>query len=129
MARIDSLDDIMKNDDIARLNPGLVAQPQPKTSKYHNKRTESNCTVYASGREAKRAGELALLKRCGEVFCYFEQVPFKLAGGITYVADFVICWKDGRYTVEDAKGMKTKEYIQKKKLFEERYAPIKITEV
>ena len=35
--------------------------------------------------------------------------------GVYYIADFVY-YRDGEYVVEDAKGVRTKEYIIKRKL-------------
>jgi hypothetical protein len=45
------------------------------------------------------------------------------------VADFLICWNSGEVTVEDVKGMKTRTYRDKRKMFEKRYPTLKIVEV
>ncbi len=133
MSRIDSLDDILKNADIARLNPELVSQPQTKRAKYGNKRTESNGQIFDSGHEAEIEGGYALLKRAGAVVFYFCQVPFEVAPGVIYVSDFVVCWAvDWHIEVVDAKSeptRKDKVYRLKKKLFETKFYPMKITEV
>lgn len=83
---------------------------------------------FASKKEAKRYCELKLLQNAGEVLYFIMQPPFHLEGGIKYIADFLIFWKDGTHTVEDIKGFKTALYKMKKKLVEVRY-PIKITEI
>ena len=87
-----------------------------KRPKYGNRRTEVDGKVYDSAREAKRHGELALLQKAGDIYGWAEQVTFLLPGGVKYRADFVILNRDGTYTVEDAKGVRTKEYLIKKKL-------------
>lgn len=103
-----------------------VAQPEAKKpSKYRNKRTEANGKTYDSKKEAKRAQELQLLVRAGEIAGVMEQVTFTLAGGVRYRADFVILNWDGTYAVEDVKGVLTKEYKIKKRLMAERGLEIK----
>lgn len=87
-----------------------------KRPKYGNRKTEVDGKVYDSAKEAKRHGELVLLQKAGEIYSWAEQVTFLLPGGVKYRADFVVLNKDGTFTVEDAKGMPTKEYLIKKKL-------------
>ena len=101
---------------------------RPKKSKYHNVRTERDGKTYASKREADRHSALKLLQQARAIALFFEQVPFPLPGGITYIADFVVLHMDGSYTVEDAKGKRTDVYIIKKKLMQETYG-IEIEEV
>lgn len=93
---------------------------QNKPSKYKNCRTEYNGRKYPSQLEANRAAELQLMVKAGELCGVMEQVTFHLAGGIKYIADFVLLFPDGTYWVEDAKGVKTKEYQLKKKLMREK---------
>ena len=93
---------------------------------------------YASKREAKRAQELRFMEKSGVIRDLREQVryellpAFRLDGkcverAVTYVADFV--YEEGRQpglpeysavlwfpVVEDSKGMKTRDYIIKRKL-------------
>ncbi len=83
---------------------------------------------FGSKAESKRYCELKLLQRAGEVLYFIMQPPFHLEGGIKYIADFLIFWKDGSHTIEDVKGFKTAIYKLKKKQVEARY-PIKITEI
>ena len=59
-------------------------------------------------------------------FCL--QPIFMLAPGLKYKADFVVFHNDNTTEVIDVKGYKTKEYIAKKKVFEEKY-DLKITEI
>lgn len=93
---------------------------------------------YDSIREYRRAQELKLLERKGIISGLQEQVKYELIPAqyehyevqgvrkvlkkkklleksVCYYADFVYC-RDGSLVVEDSKGMKTKEYIIKRKL-------------
>jgi hypothetical protein len=81
---------------------------------------------YDSKREAKRAGELKLLERAKIISDLKEQVIFNLvpacakADGtkerpVTYTADFVYI-ENGIQVVEDCKGVKTQQYIIRRKL-------------
>jgi hypothetical protein len=94
-------------------------------TKYKNRPTGG----YASAKEARRAAELKLLEKGGEIAHLREQVPYLLIPnqfdtngkcierGCKYFADFVY-EKDGRTIVEDTKSdiTKTPEYRIKKKL-------------
>ena len=56
------------------------------------------------------------------------QPIFILAPGLKYKADFIIFNKDNSTEVIDVKGFRTKEYIAKKKVFEDKFN-LKITEI
>jgi len=99
-----------------------------KKNKYNAKKTKLDDKTYDSKREANRAAELKILQKAGEIVQIFEQVPFELPAEIIYKADFVILWRDGKWTVEDSKGYQTDVYKLKKKLFFDRYG-IEIVEV
>ena len=80
---------------------------------------------YASKREEKRAGELRLLERAEVIRDLKEQVRFELVPkqsgerAVNYIADFTyFIAKTGEYVVEDVKGMKTREYIIKRKMLQ-----------
>lgn len=104
----------------ARLTLGHVRQ----RSKYGNKRTNG----YASKREAKRAHELELLLRSGNIIHLAKQFPFELIPkqdgerACKYVADFVyrernpVTGEIGAEIVEDAKGYRDPVYRIKRKL-------------
>lgn len=87
----------------------------PKRPKYGNRRTVVDGITFDSQREADRYGDLKALKIAGEVRWFARQVSFDLPGGVKYRADFVVAWRDGSVSVEDAKGMSTREYINKRK--------------
>ena len=91
-----------------------------KEIKFHNKPTEADGHLFPSEHEACRYGELRLLYEAKSISALSIQVPFFLSGGIIYIADFVYYdLRDKRWIVEDAKGVRTKEYIMKKKLMRE----------
>lgn len=109
--------------------------------KYGNRKTELDGIVFDSRREANRWAELKLMEKAGEICDLQRQVPFLLipaqrdANGrviereVKYVADF--CYVDMRAlekVVEDTKGVRTKEYVIKRKLLLYRHG-IRIKEV
>ena len=100
------------------LATGKMPTSQTK-SKYRNRKTELDGVTYDSKKEAKRAAELNLMLKNGEIITLARQVRFRLAKGIEYVADFVYTTKDGQQITEDVKGMKTDVYKLKKKLMKE----------
>ena len=112
-----------------------------KAEKYHNRK----CTVTIPGsvkqitfdsvKEARRFGELELMKNTGKIRDLRLQVNFTLQEGFTtasgervrpivYRADFVYQepsptgW---RTIVEDGKGVRTKEYSMKRKMMLEKF--------
>jgi hypothetical protein len=64
---------------------------------------------------------LKLRVAAGEVLFFLRQVPFHLPGGVTYRLDFMEFWVDGSVHCVDAKGMKTRSFIDKKKQVEALY--------
>lgn len=90
-------------------------------SKYRNVRTVVDGITFQSKKEAKRWQELKLLWASTEILFLERQPRFKLevCGQLvaTYVADFrYFDVKPERWIVEDCKGMRTREYLLKKKL-------------
>ena len=96
-------------------------------AKYGNRKIETPEGTFDSLKEYRRWQELKLLQRAGEINNLFRQTPFGLipaqrVGGkvveraVRYIADFTYWTKDGEFVVEDAKGVRTKEYIIKRKL-------------
>jgi hypothetical protein len=96
---------------------------------------------YASKAEARRAAELKLLERAGKIENLGEQVIYEvipeqrdtsgklLERASHYIADFV--YRDtetGLEVAEDVKGMKTREYILKRKLMLLRWG-VRVREV
>ena len=111
-----------------------------KRSKYGNKKAVVDGITFDSTQEARRYTELKLLQRAGQINGLelqktFELVPAQretyerygkkgqrlkdgercIEKAVTYKADFVY-YENGQLVVEDTKGMRTKEYIIKRKL-------------
>ena len=97
-----------------------------KPTKYGNRKVNLNGEKFDSAKEARRYGELVLLERAGQISdlkrqVRFELIPTQYENGkcveraVHYVADFVYKenWKE---IVEDTKGVRTKDYIIKRKL-------------
>ena len=95
-------------------------------NKYHNQKVVVDGITFDSKKEAKRYRELSLLQRAGAI-CDLEfqkqyiLVPSQKINGkvveqsVKYKADFVYT-ENGVTVVEDTKGVKTKDYIIKRKL-------------
>lgn len=89
--------------------------------KYGNKKTTVDGVAFDSRKEANRYAELKLLERCKAIEELQLQVPFELIPkqpgerACVYKADFVYR-ENGQLVVEDAKGVRTKDYIIKRKL-------------
>ena len=114
-------------------------------SKYHSRKITVDGVTFDSKKEYRRWCELCLMQRAGAISGLERQVKFELipaqmrtvetgeiykrgprAGepktkevclekACDYYADFVY-YKDGRRVVEDTKGVKTPDYIIKRKL-------------
>lgn len=113
-------------------------------NKYGNKKVTINGEVFDSKREAMRYKDLMFLERCGAILGLRRQVTYELLPvqrekstkvykkgrkkgqpiegkiiekAVTYIADFVYTdAATGKMIVEDAKGMRTRDYIIKRKL-------------
>lgn len=105
--------------------------------KYHNRKVTIDGITFDSKKEAHRYQELKLLEKAGEISGLRLQEKYILIpaqhepdtvgkrGGIkkgklierecSYIADFVY-QENGEIVVEDTKGMRTKDYIIKRKL-------------
>jgi hypothetical protein len=95
-------------------------------AKYGNRKVERDGIVFDSVKECQRYCELKLMQRAGVISDLKLQVPFELIPAqridgkvveraVVYKADFVYK-QDGQTVVEDTKGVRTKEYIIKRKL-------------
>lgn len=106
--------------------------------KYGNKKIIRDGMTFDSAKEYRRYCELKLLEKAGEITDLQMQVKFVLIpsqreadiigvrGGTkkgkliekecSYYADFVYLDKNGQRVVEDTKGMRTTDYIIKRKL-------------
>ncbi len=82
--------------------------------KYGAQPTVHDGIRFASKREAKRYLELKLMEKAGRISNLRLQVRYPLVIETTYVADFVYDEK-GEEIVEDVKGHRTREYLQKRR--------------
>ena len=115
-----------------------------RTSKYGAEKAVSDGIVFDSKKEARRYNELKILEKAGEITDLERQVKFTLIPAqrelsketykkgpkkgetkpgkviereCSYMADFVYKnAKDGQVVVEDTKGVRTKEYVLKRKM-------------
>ena len=107
-------------------------------NKYRNKKIQVNGETFDSMKELRRWRDLKILEKAGQISELRRQVPYEILpdqrepdkigprGGIkkgriierkaVYVADFVYKDRTGREVIEDCKGMRTKDYILKRKL-------------
>lgn len=101
-------------------------------NKYHAIKTTVDGITFDSRAEARRYRELKLLERAGAIENLVLQPKFELQPkykigkrcerAIIYRADFQY-WDNGKscLVVEDVKGVETKDFKLKKKLFEYKY--------
>lgn len=109
-----------------------------RQNKYRSRKVKVNGITFDSKKEANRFLELSLLERAGKITDLKQQVKFVLIpaqrepetigkrGGVkkgkllerecSYIADFTYKDAGGKLIVEDTKGMRTKDYIIKRKL-------------
>lgn len=97
-------------------------------SKYKANKTSIDGHTFDSQKEADYYSELKLRLKADEIKGFCIQPIFILAPNLKYKPDFILFNNDGSSEIIDVKGMKTKEYIVKKKVFEEKYN-LKIKEV
>lgn len=113
----------------------------PSTPKYGNRTVTNEDGTFDSVKEFSRWQELKLMERAGEIYELRRQVPFVLIPAqrdengkliereVRYIADFTYRERCGnRLVVEDTKGLKTREYILKRKMMLYRHG-IRIQEV
>ena len=96
--------------------------------KYRNKKTIVDGITFDSKLEARRYTELKLLERAGEISDLRLQVKYTLLPSqklenrvverpVIYIADFeYVDKRTGEKVVEDTKGMKTTDYVLKRKM-------------
>lgn len=97
-------------------------------SKYGAIKTSVDGHTFDSKKEAEYYQELKLRLQSGDIKGFCLQPIFILAPGLKYKADFIVFNSDDTSDVIDVKGFKTKEYITKKKVFEDKFN-LKIKEI
>ena len=102
--------------------------PRKKANKYHARKTTVYGRTFDSKREADYYLELLARKQAGEIVRIGFQPSYTLLAGfkdntgkkqkpITYTADFFVTYADGRHEVIEVKGVRTRDYLLRKKLF------------
>lgn len=109
-----------------------------KQNKYHNKKVYYDGHWFDSQKEKAYYIKLKLMEKANKIFDLELQKEFvlietfklndKTYRKMSYKADFTYLNRDGKYHVIDVKGVKTKEYLLKKKLMAWKYG-IEIEEV
>ena len=94
-------------------------------NKYHARKTKIDNYVFDSQREAERYAELKLMESANEICALKVHPTFLLQEGflyhgkyirpIIYIADFQYM-KDGKFIVEDVKGIETQAFRIKWKM-------------
>ena len=104
-------------------------------NKYSNRKVVVDGKIFDSKIEANRYIELKLLEKAGEISNlqlqprFLLQEAFRKNGKsyrkIEYVADFMYL-QNGKYIVEDVKGMQTEVFKLKHKIFEKMYPDLEL---
>lgn len=108
-------------------------------SKYRARKITIDGITFDSRAEANYYSTLKILQKAGEVESFELQPTYILQDGfkrgkrkiqpITYKADFLVTYSNGKQEIVDVKGVKTEVYRIKKKLFEYKYPDLEIVEV
>ena len=121
-----------KSDPTAREAIGNVMRilhtQRKKANKYNARKTTVCGHTFDSRREAEIYLDLLSRKQHGEILRIGFQPQYTLLEGfkdntgkkqkpITYTADFFVTYADGRSEVIEVKGVRTRDYLLRKKLF------------
>ena len=106
----------------------LLRTQRKKPNKYNARKTTVCGRTFDSKREADYYLELLARKQAGEIVRIEFQPSYTLLAGfvdntgknqkpITYTADFFVTYADGHSEVIEVKGVRTRDYLLRKKLF------------
>ena len=106
----------------------ILRTQRKKPNKYNARKTVMFGHEFDSKREADVYLELLAQKQAGEIVRIGFQPQYTLLEGfkdntgkkqkpITYTADFFVTYADGHSEVIEVKGMRTRDYLLRKKLF------------
>lgn len=120
-----------------RSGPPPGTWKKKKKPKYKNIKIELDGITFSSKLEADYYLHLKQLQAIEVVKSFEMQHRFTLKEAfdkngehfraIEYVADFVVHYADGHMEIIDTKGMKTKDFLMKRKLFECAFPDLKLT--
>ena len=106
----------------------ILRTQRKKPNKYNARKTMVCGHTFDSRREAEIYLDLLSRKQHGEIVRIRLQPSYTLLAGfkdntgknqkpITYTADFFVTYADGHSEVIEVKGMRTRDYLLRKKLF------------
>ena len=106
----------------------ILHMQRKKPNKYHAQKTTVCGRTFDSRREAEVYLELLAQKQAGGIVRIGFQPSYTLLAGfkdntgkkqrpITYTADFFVTYADGHSEVIEVKGVRTRDYLLRKKLF------------
>ena len=106
----------------------MILHTRRKPNKYNARKTTACGHTFDSKREAEVYLELLAQKQAGEIVRIRFQPSYTLLAGfrdntgkkqrpITYTADFFVTYADGHSEVIEVKGMRTRDYMLRKKMF------------
>ena len=106
----------------------ILRTQRKKPNKDHAQKTTVCGRTFDSRREAEVYLELLAQKQAGEIVRIGFQPSYTLLAGfkdntgknqkpITYTADFFVKYADGHSEVIEVKGVRTRDYLLRKKLF------------
>ena len=106
----------------------VLRTQRKKPNKYHARKTTVCGRTFDSRREAEVYLELLAQKQAGEIVRIGFQPQYTLLAGfrdnegnrqrpITYTADFFVTFADGHSEVIEVKGVRTRDYLLRRKLF------------
>ena len=106
----------------------LLRTQRKKPNKYNARKTTVCGRTFDSKREAEVYLELLAQKQAGEIIRIAFQPQYTLLEAftdnegkkqraITYTADFFVTYADGHSEVIEVKGVRTRDYLLRKKLF------------
>jgi hypothetical protein len=106
----------------------ILHTQRKKANKYNARKTTVCGHTFDSRREAEIYLDLLSRKQHGEIIRIGLQPSYTLLEGfrdntgknqkpITYTADFFVTYADGRSEVIEVKGIRTRDYLLRKKLF------------
>lgn len=108
-------------------------------SKYHARKIEKYGRTWDSLKELQGYERLLMLQRAGEIMDIELQPQFELQPAfiyqgkkqraITYKADFMVLYADGRKEVIEVKGFKTRDYVLRRKLLLFKHPDINFVEI
>ena len=109
-----------------RMKSLLDPETEKPANKYGAQKVVIDGMVFDSRAEGNRYIELKHLKYAGEIKWFNPQPSFRLPGGVRYRADFIVGDQSGKIWVEDVKGVETKDFMVKKRIFIDQYPTLEL---